>query len=269
MLQKDDYVRYAGEGGLYLWDNECQVRWHNLDASNRADWLLFFDVCREDPTQYTEAIIAAIMNGLCPQKIVACTELTKTGFAGEEGVSPDFLTVAKGLTGGYLPVAATLTTEQVYEAFLGPPEAGRTFFHGHTYTGNALGCAAALASLDLLTGPGGMDAVPAKAERLRSHLQRLWEIPIVGDVRQRGMMAGVELVKDRRTKEPFPASLRLGHKVCLRMRDKGVILRPLGDVVVVMPPLAISEDLLDRIGAALDETLREFAASGWSSQARP
>ena len=86
MLQKDDYVRYAGEGGLYLWDNECQVRWHNLDASNRTDWLLFFDVCCEDPTQYTEAIIAAIMNGLCPQKIVACTELTKTGYDGEEGV---------------------------------------------------------------------------------------------------------------------------------------------------------------------------------------
>jgi hypothetical protein len=86
MLQKDEYVRYAGEGGLYLWDNECQVRWHNLDASNRTDWLLFFDVCREDPTQYTEAIIEAIMNGLCPQKIVACAELTKAGFDGEDGV---------------------------------------------------------------------------------------------------------------------------------------------------------------------------------------
>jgi hypothetical protein len=86
MLQKDDYVRYAGKGGLYLWDNECQVRWHNLDDSNRTDWLLFFDVCREDPTQYTEAIIAAIMNGLCPHKIVGYGELTRTGFAGEEGV---------------------------------------------------------------------------------------------------------------------------------------------------------------------------------------
>src|SRR5262249_41882569 len=157
--------------------------------------------------------------------------------------------------GGYLPVAATLTTELVYEAFLGPPEAGRTFYHGHTYTGNALGCAAALANLDLMTAPGGLDAVPAKAERLRGHLQRLREIPLVGDVRQRGLMAGVELVKDRRTKEPFPASLRLGHRVCLRMRDKGVILRPLGDVVVVMPPLAIDDASLDRIGDALYQTL--------------
>src|SRR5690606_3817220 len=130
----------------------------------------------------------------------------------QEGVSPDFLCVAKGLTGGYLPVAATLTTEAIFEAFLGPPEAGRTFQHGHTYTGNALGCAAALAGLELL--PDVMAAVPAKVERLRGHLQRLWDFPIVGDVRQRGLMAGVELVKDRRTKESFDAALRMGRRVC-------------------------------------------------------
>src|SRR5262249_22867256 len=167
---------------------------------------------------------------------------TGTTFACEqEGISPDFLCVAKGLTGGYLPVAATLTTDEVFSAFLGPPEAGLTFHHGHTYTGNALGCAAALASLDLLGDCLG--ALPAKAERLRGHLQRLWQLPIVGDVRQRGLMAGVELVSDRRTKEPFPAAVRMGHRVCRRMRDRGVILRPLGDVVVVMPPLAIDEGL--------------------------
>jgi adenosylmethionine-8-amino-7-oxononanoate aminotransferase len=184
---------------------------------------------------------------------------TGTLFACEqEGVSPDFLCMAKGLTGGYLPVAATLTTERVFEAFLGPPEAGRTFYHGHTYTGNALGCAVALASLDLLTAEA-LPAVPAKVERLRGHLQRLGEIPIVGDIRQHGLMAGVELVKDRRTREPFPAALRLGHQVCRRMRDKGVILRPLGDVVVVMPPLAIPDEMLDRIGEALDESIRELA----------
>jgi adenosylmethionine-8-amino-7-oxononanoate aminotransferase len=186
---------------------------------------------------------------------------TGTVFACEqEGVSPDFLCVAKGLTGGYLPVAATLTTERVFEAFLGPPQAGRTFFHGHTYTGNALGCAAALASLDLLAGPAGMAAVPAKADRLRENLRRLSDLPIVGDVRQRGLMAGVELVKDRSTKEPFPPALRMGHRVCARMRDRGVILRPLGDVVVVMPPLAIDDALLDRIGSALYQTLAEAAS---------
>ena len=123
---------------------------------------------------------------------------TGTMFAcAQEDVAPDFLCVAKGLTGGYLPLAATLTTDEVYQAFLGPPEAGRTFYHGHTYTGNPLGAAAALASLDLLTGPTGLPALPAKVERLRTHLDRLRELPIVGDVRQKGLMAGIELVRDR------------------------------------------------------------------------
>ncbi len=184
---------------------------------------------------------------------------TGTLFACEqEGVTPDFLCVAKGLTGGYLPVAATLTTEQVFEAFLGPPEAGRTFHHGHTYTGNPLGCAVALASLDLLTGPQGLPALGPKVERFRRHLERLRDLPVVGDVRQRGLMAGVELVRDRRTKEPFPPERRLGHHVCRRMRQRGVILRPLGDVVVVMPPLAIDEELLDRLMDVLYNSLQEI-----------
>jgi adenosylmethionine-8-amino-7-oxononanoate aminotransferase len=185
---------------------------------------------------------------------------TGTLFAcAQEGVTPDFLCVAKGLTGGYLPLAATLTTEQVFDAFLGPPEAGRTFYHGHTYTGNPLGCAAALASLELLTGPQGLPALGPKVERFRRHLDRLREVPLVGDVRQRGLMAGVELVRDRRTKEPFPATVRLGQRVCRRLRDKGVVLRPLGDVVVIMPPLAIEEELLDRLMDVLYNSLREIA----------
>jgi adenosylmethionine-8-amino-7-oxononanoate aminotransferase len=185
---------------------------------------------------------------------------TGTLFACEqENVTPDFLCVAKGLTGGYLPVAATLTTEKVFEAFLGTPEAGRTFHHGHTYTGNALGCAVALASLDLLTGPEGLPALGPKVERFRKGVERLREIPIVGDVRQRGLMAGVELVRDRSTREPFPAALRMGNRVCRRLRDKGVILRPLGDVVVIMPPLAIDEDLLDRLLDLVHEALAEIS----------
>src|SRR5207244_1792278 len=112
----------------------------------------------------------------------------------QEDVAPDFLCLAKGLTGGYLPLAATLTTDAVFNAFLGPPEAGRTFFHGHTYTGNPLGCAAALASLDLLAAPTGLPALPEKVARLARQLDRLRALPIVGDVRQRGLMAGVELV---------------------------------------------------------------------------
>jgi adenosylmethionine-8-amino-7-oxononanoate aminotransferase len=185
---------------------------------------------------------------------------TGTLFACEqEGVSPDFLCLAKGLTGGYLPLAATLTTDRVYEAFLGPPEAGRTFYHGHTYTGNPLGAAAALASLDLLEAPGGLEAVPEKARRLTRHLDRLRELPAVGDVRQRGLMAGIELVADRRTKARFPPAFAAAGRVCRRARDQGVLLRPLGDVVVVMPPLAIDGTLLDRLGEVLYNSVQGIA----------
>ncbi len=185
---------------------------------------------------------------------------TGTMFAcAHEEVSPDFLCVAKGLTGGYLPLAATLTTDEVYNAFLGPVDAGGSFFHGHTYTGNPLGAAAALASLDLLTAPTGLPALPAKVERLRTHLNRLRDLPIVGDVRQKGLTAGIELVKDKRTKQPFSPSERMGARACRAARDQGVLLRPLGDVVVVMPPLAIDANLLDRLGDVLYNTLNALA----------
>jgi adenosylmethionine---8-amino-7-oxononanoate aminotransferase len=166
----------------------------------------------------------------------------------QEGVVPDFLCLAKGLTGGYLPLAATLTTDDVYRAFLGPTSAGRTFYHGHTYTGNPLGAAVALASLDLLTAPAGLAALPAKIERLSRHLNRVRNLRHVGDVRQTGLLAGIELVEDRATKKPFPSERRMGAALCRMAREQGVLLRPLGDVVVVMPPLAIDLPLLDRLG---------------------
>ena len=156
-------------------------------------------------------------------------------------------------------MAATLTTDKVYQAFLGPPDAGRTFYHGHTYTGNALGAAAALASLDLLTGPTGLPALPPKVEKLRTHLDRLRELPIVGDVRQKGLMVGIELVRDRHTREPWPAKERIGARACRMARDRGVLLRPLGDVVVVMPPLAIDLNLLDRLGDVLYNSVKALA----------
>ena len=179
----------------------------------------------------------------------------------QEDVAPDFLCLAKGLTGGYLPLAATLTTEEVFAAFLGRPEEGRTFYHGHTFTGNPLGAAVALASLDLLE-TAVLPALPEKEERLRHHLARVAELPCVGEVRQRGLMAGVELVRDRTTKERFPAAERVGYRVCRRMREQGVLLRPLGDTVVVMPPLAIEISLLDRIGEVLYDVLRSLPAQG-------
>jgi len=169
-------------------------------------------------------------------------------FASEsEGVVPDLMCLAKGLTGGYLPLAATLATERIFEAFLGPPEAGRTFFHGHTYTGNALGCAAALATLDIFEREDLVQGLPKRVSAFTERLERLRGLPHVADVRQYGLSAGIELVKDVETGEPFDAAERRGMAVCMAARDRGVFLRPLGDVIVLMPPLTLSDAELDQL----------------------
>ncbi|HJT75759.1 MAG TPA: adenosylmethionine--8-amino-7-oxononanoate transaminase [Gemmataceae bacterium] len=175
----------------------------------------------------------------------------------QEEVVPDFLCLAKGLTGGYLPLAATLTTEEVFAAFLGRPEEGRTFYHGHTYTGNPLGAAVALANLDLLQ-ERVLLGLPEKVERLRRQLGRFADLPCVGEVRQRGLMAGIELVQDRESKERFPADFRAGARVCRRARERGVLLRPLGDVVVVMPPPGIGLESLEELCEVLYRCLVDF-----------
>jgi adenosylmethionine---8-amino-7-oxononanoate aminotransferase len=173
-------------------------------------------------------------------------------FASEaEGVVPDLLCMAKGLTGGYLPLAATLATERIFEAFLGPPEAGRTFFHGHTYTGNALGCAAAIATLDIFEREALVDGLPARVEALRQRLERLRGLPHVADVRQYGLSAGIELVRDVGTGEAFDPAERRGVAVCLAAREHGVFLRPLGDIIVLMPPLTLSDAELDQLVDAI------------------
>jgi adenosylmethionine-8-amino-7-oxononanoate aminotransferase len=157
-----------------------------------------------------------------------------------EGVAPDFLCLAKGLTGGYLPLAATLATERVYEGFLGEHQDFRTFFHGHTYTGNPLACAAALATLDVFERERTLERLERKVALLRMLLEPLEAHPAVAEVRQRGFMVGIEL-------RPYPLELRMGHSVTLEARRMGAIIRPLGDVVVLMPPLAISEQELERL----------------------
>jgi adenosylmethionine-8-amino-7-oxononanoate aminotransferase len=173
---------------------------------------------------------------------------TGTMFACEaEGVAPDFLCLAKGLTGGYLPLAATLTTDEVYAGFLGRFEDRRTFFHGHTYTGNALGCAAALASLDIFESGPVLERVRELSARLAARLARLADHPHVGQIRQRGLIVGIELVADRTDKRPFDWTRRTGMRVCREARRHGVIIRPLGDVVVLMPPLSIRPENLDRL----------------------
>jgi len=171
-----------------------------------------------------------------------------------EGVSPDLMCVAKGITGGYLPLAATFATQKIFDAFLGEPCEGKTFFHGHTYTGNPLACAAALASLDLFEKNDVLAAVRRKSQALAAMLAPLADLPHVGDVRQKGLMVGIELVADKTTKQPFDPKRRLGAAVCARVRRHGVIIRPLGDVLVLMPPLAMPvEDLQTIVNAVRKE----------------
>jgi len=169
-----------------------------------------------------------------------------------EAVSPDFLCLAKGLTGGYLPLAATLVTETIWQAFLGDYAEGKTFFHGHTYGGNPLGAAVALATLDVFEEEQTIVEMGPKIDRLAEHLARLDELPHVGHVRQRGLIGAVELVRDKTTKEPYPWPEKRGIAVCNHALTEGVWLRPLGNVLVVMPPLSITLDELDRIAGAVE-----------------
>ncbi|MBS2028941.1 MAG: adenosylmethionine--8-amino-7-oxononanoate transaminase [Deltaproteobacteria bacterium] len=182
---------------------------------------------------------------------------TGTLFACEqEGVTPDLLCVAKGLTGGYLPLAATLATQKIFDAFRGPFESRRTFFHGHTYTGNPLACAAALANLALFDREHTLDHVRDLEPTMQRGLAAIAELPHVGDIRRRGMMIGIELVKERATKSEYDYATRMGHRVICEARERGVVIRPLGNVVVLMPPLSISSDelalLLDVTRASIE-----------------
>jgi adenosylmethionine-8-amino-7-oxononanoate aminotransferase len=178
-----------------------------------------------------------------------------------ENVSPDLLAVAKGMTGGFLPLGATLATEEIFEAFLAPTHASRQFFHGHSFTGNALGCAAALANLEIFEE----EQVLARVERTSAHLGRrlddLHKHAAVGDIRRRGLMAGIELVRDRATRAPFDPRDRIGHAVCMAIRRHGIILRPLADTVVVMPPLSVSEGEIDSLVDALSLSIGEVTGT--------
>ena len=171
------------------------------------------------------------------------TGIGRTGkmFAcGHEGVSPDILCLAKGITGGYLPLAATVTAEKIYKVFLGNYRDLKSFFHGHTYTGNQLACAAAVANLSLFKKEGTLSKMRPGIKILERELAKISKHPHVGDVRQKGFMAGIELVRDKGTKEPYPLEEKVGIRVCAEARKNGVIIRPLGNVIVLMPPLVIS-----------------------------
>lgn len=174
-----------------------------------------------------------------------------------EGVEPDIMAVGKGITGGYLPVAATLTTEEIYTEFYDDYEKMKTFFHGHSYTGNQLGCAVALENLRLFEKENIVGKVSEKSVALKEMLNDLMSLLHVGEIRQLGFMCGIELVQSKETKEPFPAKQRIGYEVSLKMRELGMLTRPLGDVIVFMPPLVSKVEELEEMVSIMKEAIVE------------
>jgi adenosylmethionine-8-amino-7-oxononanoate aminotransferase len=192
--------------------------------------------------------IAQITRRPSAAKLFACSRV---------GITPDFLCVAKGLTGGYLPMAATLTTKKVFDAFLGEYAEFKTFFHGHSYTGNQLGAAASLASLELLQSEKSVRQRAQLQHRLHAELQSLWSLPNVGDVRQVGLVAGIELVQNWRTREPFALRERAGIRVCEAMARRGVLTRPIGNVIALMPPYCATRAQVAKMVSALHDAVQE------------
>ena len=174
-----------------------------------------------------------------------------------EGVQPDFLCMAKGISAGYLPLAATLTTEEVFSAFSGSYTDFKTFFHGHSYTGNPLACAAALANLEIFRRDQILNKLPEKIKFLQQDLQRFSKHPHVLEVRQVGMMVGIELIQEKDPPAPYPIEERVAHRVCMAARNRGALLRPLGDVLVILPPLSMEEEEIHSLLSALYDSLDE------------
>jgi len=165
----------------------------------------------------------------------------------QEGITPDFMCLGKGITGGYLPLAVTMTTEEVFNAFLGEFGEAKHFYHGHTYTGNNLACAVALANIEVFEEEETLVKLKPKIEFLKRKLEAFHDLEHVGDVRQLGFMAGIELVKDKEKGEPYPYGERVGFRVARMCRERGVFLRPLGDVMVLMMPLIIEEEEMEKV----------------------
>jgi len=178
------------------------------------------------------------------------TGFGRTGrmFASEhESVVPDIMCLSKGITNGYLPLAVTLTNDDVFNAFLGEFKELKTFFHGHSYTGNPLACAAALACLQVFETECPLEKAVDKIALLEGKLEDIAELPHVGNVRNKGLMAGIELVRDKLSREQYAWEERMGWKVALTARDEGVLIRPLGNVIVIMPPISISAESMERL----------------------
>ncbi len=204
--------------------------------------------------------------GLCDKyNVLLIADEVATGFGRtgkmfaceHEGIVPDLICLSKGITGGYLPLAVTITTEEVYGAFLGDYSELKTFFHGHSYTGNPLACAAAIAATGLFEKEGFPDFLVPKIRLLKERLQEISALPHVGEARGLGLVAGIELVKDKKTKAPWPWQERAGWQAALRALDKGLFIRPLGNVLVIMPPLSISTENLSMMMDIIESSILE------------
>ena len=190
-----------------------------------------------------------------------------------ESVSPDIMAIAKGLTGGYLPLAATLATDEIYSAFLGEPNEGKTFFHGHSYTGNPLGCAVALANLSIFKTERTLTKVQRRTSKFSAFLKTLASDPWVGDIRQCGYMVGIELVQNQQTKAPFSVIDRIGHRVTLTARTLGLLIRPIGNTMILMPPLSSTvqelKQMVDIIKVAISVVRASKSADENISNTKP
>ena len=202
------------------------------------------------------------LKGLCAgHDVLFIADEVATGFGRtgsmfaceQEQVAPDLLCLAKGLTGGYLPLAATLATDEIYDAFLGEYAEFKTFFHGHSYTGNPLGCAAALANLEIFERENVMNRLQPKIRTMGESLMRLKEISHVVEIRQKGLMVGIEV-------GDYPLEKRIGHKICLEARKRGLLIRPLGNVIVLMPPLSITEDEIQFMCAVVHDAVKRVTS---------
>lgn len=208
---------------------------------------------RELCTQYNVLLIAdEVATGFGRTgKMFACQH---------ESVTPDLMAISKGLTGGYMPLAATLTTEEIYNAFLGKYEEFKTFFHGHSYTGNPLGCAVALANIEIFRKEKTLAGLRPKIALLKRLLKPFADLPLVGDIRQRGMMVSIELVRNKTTREVIPLQAQIGHRVATEARCRGLLLRPIGNVIVLMPPLSVTPRELQRMTEILRQAITRVHA---------
>src|SRR6516162_5649553 len=218
------------------------------------------------PMEYLKALSEVCRrNGILFVLDEVATGFGRTGkmFACEHaGITPDILCLAKGITGGYLPLAATLASEEIFAAFLGEYREFKSFFHGHTYTGSPLGCAAALANLELFEQENIIERMRPKIAYLQNRLNdEFLALSHVSDVRQWGFMVGIELVEDGKSRQNYPPERRIGHKVVLEARKHGVLIRPLGDIIILMPPLTMADNELKTLLDITHNCIRKITES--------